>query len=348
MARPFSTRGWPLGEHGRSGSPASGTRRHPNVREGPHTFLQSLGTARPPHPEGAGSALLGTPFCRDSSWGAAPEDTGTLDPKAEPLGAGESQWEPRPPLSAGPCGRFPSLLGGWGASSPRQGHPLPPVLAMGVPGRAPLPPALPPGCHGNPPPGSGPEPRRERPEPPPPGQPPAPHWSSGNRCGAPGSLRPSPGPAESGVRRRRCRSSRRPWQRGNPGAPSAVTPRPARRAAGKVRQGRGARSQHPHPALPPPAADLGLGRVSRPRRDPRGPGRRTPGARRTASGSGSGSEKARGSWGRPPRPIGGEGVRREAACARARGPSPRGAHGDVRAWPRVPVCAAPASESRRT
>lgn len=58
-------------------------------------------------------------------------------------------------------GPLPFSAGGRarGASSPRQGHPLPPVHAMGVPGRAPLPPALPPGCHGNPPPGSGPEPR---------------------------------------------------------------------------------------------------------------------------------------------------------------------------------------------
>lgn len=85
-----------------------------------------------------------------------------------------------------PCRRFPSTLQE-GLSLREDQTPLLQCLRWVSPRRAPpsLQPLLP-GCHRNRPTRSGPASRRlTGPRPPPPGQPPAPDWSSGKRCGAP-------------------------------------------------------------------------------------------------------------------------------------------------------------------
>lgn len=137
------------------------------------------------------------------------------------------------------------------------------MSAMGVPApRAPLPTAPPFWLPWKPASWSGPECLGLRgPEPPPPGQPPAPDWSSGKHCGAPGS----PGGAlaragERGLPRPLSLRSAAPDSWGSPrcsrrpDTPAPPSPRPLQRQprrraeaglAGKVRKGRGARSQHP-------------------------------------------------------------------------------------------------------
>lgn len=323
MARPFIARGWPLGEHGRSGSPAAGTRRQPNVREGPHRFLQSLGAARLP------AKALAQRCWEPPSVGTVPG--GRLRRPREP-------WIQRPSRSVqarGNGSRVHPFRPGRGAAS---------LLGRGAGEGGVL-------AAAGPPPSSGardgcPWPRA------PPTRPPS--WlpwkpASWVWAGASGESGPSPlpraspplpigprgtaagrlGPCGQALARRRAGFAAAavapvaaPGSGGSPGAPSAVTPpprppgplqRPPRRTAAAPRsrarrEGKaGPRGAQPAPPDPPPP------RPAAPRRlqtwgsggspvlavTPGAPGDAllAPGGPRR--GRGRGREKARGSWGRP-------------------------------------------------
>lgn len=298
MVRPFITRG-ARGESTRGRDPRPRGLRGTHMSARGRLFLQSPGAARLP-PKELAPRLLGAPFGRDSSWGASPEDTGTLDAKA---GAARCRRELMEAASA-PFGRFPPLPeeGARRAPSPRQGPPfLPRPRWVSLAARPSHPPSLPAATETRLP-GLGRSLRASAAEPPPTGRPPAPHWSSGSRCGAPGSPRPSPRRAESGFAAAAVAPGAAPgsWGAGSPERGDPRTPcrgrSGARHAARnprsrEVRQGYGARS--PHPRLQTWAGWGGLP----PRRDPRGHRRRTRGARRTRWG-----RRRRGApWGRPSR-----------------------------------------------
>lgn len=285
--------------------------RNPRRRRQEYFFLQSQGPAR--LTRGSGHVFAGIPCSVgellggrslqdaetfDPEAGAAPYEARVLGSWAHPLSAvsrlpvfalgGSSLRQGQPPPRSGVCGGRP------GARRPAPYHPsLLAAIETGLPA-------------------PGPRLRPDRPEPPPPGQPPAPDWSFGKRCGAPGSPAADPrqGPT-GGVCH--CRSGRPPLTaRGAPGAPGAATPsrrprprplqrQPSSRAgagpAGKVREGRGARRQHPHPARASlrRAADPGAGKALLPSPPPQGKGDTL----REEEGSSWGQEKVRRSWGRP-------------------------------------------------